>query len=130
MPYLFEACVHCSIFYRGLSAIALAAGFGKLTMHVQHPVGACAFVQIVHVLRAKEITVADLLFQFGQREMRGVRLRLIAVSAPFRVEGPHQPWIAFPRIRRAHIFNSIPRPQSVIRAKRRQPAFRADASTC
>ena len=55
---------------------AFTAHFQQFTVHMQHALTACAFMQIVDVLRQQQEVVAQHLLQLGQRFVRGIRLNL------------------------------------------------------
>src|SRR5208282_3421035 len=75
---LVEAGVDGAIVDRRAAALALAAGFRKLAVHVDQIFTAGAFVQVVDVLRAEKKAAAstqfELRFELGQRYVRGVGL--------------------------------------------------------
>ena len=85
-------------------------------------------MQIVHILRAEKESVAQLRLQAppAQRAPDSAAPSPLPRAAPSKTAHTRAGF-ALPRIRRAHILNTIARPQPVCRAKRRQPALRADA---
>src|ERR1700733_15680876 len=87
-------------------------------------------MQIVDILRTKEVSLAKLRFELGKRQMRRIGQRLFRSLAPRRVELPDQLGIALPSLRRADIFNAMPCPKPIRSTKCRQAALRADARAC
>ena len=124
---LLQAAVNGAILHRRAAALRLAARPIQLAVHVDEAARARALVQVVHILRAQKKPVAELRLQLRQREMRRIRLRLQAIGAPLGVKLPYQRRILLKSFRRAHVLHPMPRPQPVRRAKRGQPALRADA---
>ena len=95
-------------------------------MHVQQPPRPSTFVQIVDVLRDDQQFARPFSIEPRQREMSGVRLDLAQPRATGIVELMHQRRIALVGLRGRNILDSVPFPQAVGGAKRRQSALRAD----
>lgn len=70
-------------------------------------------MQIVHILRTKKEPIPELRFKFRKGEMRRIGTRLRSLFASLRIELPHQFRILLQRLRRAHIFHAMSRPQSI-----------------
>lgn len=98
-------------------------------MQFNHVAAARPLVQAVHVL-GDERKLWHALFQFHQRKVSGVRLRLRDELPPPRIPLPHQARIAPKRFGRRQIFRAISRPQPRQRvAERRDATLRRNART-
>ncbi len=127
MRHFVQAGVNGAVLNRRAAALALAAGFGKLAVHVVQPHRAGALMQVVDVLRAEEKAVADFRLEIRQSAVRGIRFGFLSGGAAGRVKLPHGGGVALPGIGRAHVLDAAAGPQAVFSAKGRQTALGADA---
>src|SRR5579875_4114807 len=84
-------------------------------------------MQIVDILRAQEKTLAQLLLQFGQRAMTGIRFSPPSVPAPHAVEPPDPLRIFLPRFRGGYLFHPVSLPEATVVPEGLQSALRADS---
>ncbi len=110
---LVEAGVDGVVFDGRAAALALAARFGELSVHVDKVARAGALVQVVDVLRAEKVAAGELRFKLGERDVRGVGLSVRVIGAALGIEIPHQPWVALERFGCANLFDAMPRPEPV-----------------
>ena len=91
---LVEARVDGAVFDGRAAALALAAGFGQLAVHVDEIPRAGALVQVVDVLRAEKIAAGELRFKLGEGDVRGIGLGFRVIGAALGVERPDTSRIA------------------------------------
>ena len=103
--------INVPILDRRPPALPFAARLGQFSVHVHQPRRARPLMQVVHILRAEKESVAQLRLQLCQRKVGRIRLAFHAFRATCGVELPHQRRITPPRLRRAHILDTMSRPQ-------------------
>lgn len=84
-------------------------------MHVQHPLAAGAFMQVIDILRDQQEVVPQPLFQIRQRAVSGVGrdLRRLQLAAARVVKRLHQRRVALIAFRRGDVFDLVLFPQPV-----------------
>lgn len=125
--YFGKALVDAAVGDGRAAALTLAAGHVKRAVHVDEALRAGLFMQVVDILGTKEEAVADLGFELGQGDVRGVRLSLLSGGAALGIELPDRPGIALPGFGGADLFDAMTGPEAVFCAEGGQAALRADA---
>jgi hypothetical protein len=98
-------------------------------MHMDEARGAGSFVEIVDVLGAKEETIPEPGFEFGQCNVCRVRLSGLRRGAPGGVKLPDESGVPLQRFGSAHVFDAMAGPQPIRSAKGGQATLCADACT-
>jgi hypothetical protein len=73
--------------------------------------GTGALVEIVDILRAEIKAISQLLFDFRNGDMPGIRLRSEGIAAAHGVEAPDEFGIRAPGFRRCYVLDSIAVPE-------------------
>lgn len=111
----------------GSSVAAIAATFEEFAVHMDHAARAGLFMQIVYVLRAKEKTVLQQFFEFGERVVTRIRFGGRSDAAAHGVKLPDEARIALPGMRRDHFLDTVAAPKPACTAKYGNAAFCANA---
>lgn len=100
-----------------------------LAMHMQQPLCAAAFVQVINILRNNQQRAFPFGVQTPQREMRGIGFLGLNRFAPHVVETQDKVGVARKSLGCRDILDAMLFPQTAASAKGIDPAFRADPRT-
>ena len=99
-----------AIFDRRTAALAFAARFGELAMHVDQIFAPGAFVQVIDILRAEKIVAGELGFELSESDVRRIGRGFFAVGAALGIKIPDQRGIASQSFRRADFLHVVSGP--------------------
>jgi hypothetical protein len=76
-------------------------------MHVVDARAACAFVQVIDVLRAEVKAIAHVLFQRGQSVVGCIGFGRQGVAPAHGIEIPYERWVSFPGFRSCYLLYPV-----------------------